>query len=432
MKYFGLYFIGFLLLGFMFVQCKKPYIITESNSARILQTLSSDEMRGRRVLTPDIDRAAQFIAAEFGNAGLSTFGDLDTYIQPFQINELKMSTAEVVVRGETLEPSRYGSTVNQEQIEWNRSSVKTADITTDDNFRRRVFELSASEEDLVVFVDEAHSEVFERFMNYFSRPTRFLGDNSERGAVMFILSNDRQADFSIRITAERTQKPMNNVVGVIEGRRTDEFVLFSAHYDHLGIRTAVDGDSVANGANDNASGVTAVIELANYFKHERKPERTLVFVAFTAEEIGGYGSKYFSKQMDPEQITTMFNIEMIGKPAVSGPNSAWITGYDLSTFGEILTNSVPDASFRFYADPYPQQQLFYRSDNETLARLGVPAHTISTTPIDVDTDYHSVTDEFETINVSHMTNTIRAIAHAAQKIISGKETPSRLDPNQLN
>ena len=88
--------------------------------------------------------------------------------------------------------------------------------------------------------------------------------------------------------------------------------------------------------------------------------------------------------------------------------------------------------YRFYADPYPDQNLFYRSDNATLARLGVPAHSISTTPIDVDPDYHRVSDEVSTLHLEHMTNTIAAIAAGARTIVSGEETPTRVDTTQVN
>jgi len=131
--------------------------------------------------------------------------------------------------------------------------------------------------------------------------------------------------------------------------------------------------------------------------------------------------------MNPEKIVAMFNIEMIGKPAVSGPNTAWITGYDRSTFGELLSKSAEGTIYEFYPDPYPDQNLFFRSDNATLARLGVPAHTISTTPIDVDRDYHQVSDEFDTINISHLNNTIKAIAKAAEGIVTGRDTPTRVN-----
>ena len=254
----------------------------------------------------------------------------------------------------------------------------------------------------------------------------------ETGATHYFVLAEPSEEFEISIKADMSEMELSNVVGKIEGNRPDEVVLFSAHYDHIGIQNAVEGDSIANGANDNASGVTAIIELARYFESLGKPERTLLFVGFTAEEMGGYGSQYFSRQLNPDEIVAMFNIEMIGKPAVSGPNTAWITGYERSSFGELLSKSAEGSVYEFYPDPYPSQNLFYRSDNATLARLGVPAHSISTTPIDVDPDYHQVSDEYETINVPHMTNTIKAIAKAAEGIVSGEDTPTRVDVNQMD
>ena len=92
---------------------------------------------------------------------------------------------------------------------------------------------------------------------------------------------------------------MTNVVGVLPGKtRKDEYVIFSGHYDHLGVGKPMNGDSIYNGANDDAAGITAVIMLAKYFKALGNNERTIVFAAFTAEEMGGLGSQYFSKQFD--------------------------------------------------------------------------------------------------------------------------------------
>ncbi|MFV7789205.1 M28 family metallopeptidase, partial [Enterococcus faecium] len=106
-------------------------------------------------------------------------------------------------------------------------------------------------------------------------------------------------------------------------------------------------------------------------------ERTLIFAAFTAEEIGGYGATYFSKQFNPNDVKAMFNIEMIGTDSKWGTNSAYITGFEKTDMGKILQQNLAGTGFNFYPDPYPDQNLFYRSDNATLARLGVPAHTIS-------------------------------------------------------
>ena len=250
--------------------------------------------------------------------------------------------------------------------------------------------------------------------------------------VIALVQAGADATYQVEATASITEDPLMNVVGVIPGARSDEIVLFSGHYDHVGVRSGMEGDSIFNGANDDASGTSAVVALAKYYAQRGTPERTLMFVAFTAEEGGGYGSRYFSSRLDPDHIVAMFNIEMIGKPAVEGPNTAWITGFERSSFGEILQSAVEGTEYEFYPDPYPEQNLFFRSDNATLARLGVPAHSISTTPIDVDGDYHQVSDEVSTLDLDHMTATIRAIAMGAETIITGEATPTRVDPATVN
>ncbi|PJJ83139.1 M20/M25/M40 family metallo-hydrolase [Mucilaginibacter auburnensis] len=221
--------------------------------------------------------------------------------------------------------------------------------------------------------------------------------------------------------------PLFNVVGVLPGKsKPDEYVIFSAHYDHLGVVKPVEADSIANGADDDASGTTAVITLAKYFKKLDNNARTIIFVAFTAEEIGGFGARYFSKMVNPDKTVAMFNIEMIGKPSKFGENSAFITGFERSDFGTILQKNLEGTAFKFHPDPYPEQNLFYRSDNATLARLGVPAHTISTDQIDIDKLYHSVKDEFNSLDVKNITATIKAIALSSRGIIAGVETPTRV------
>jgi len=422
---------GIFIIGLLSFCSPQPYDIDRENVSEILETLSSDEMRGRQALTPDIERAADVITGEFEKIGLGYFGDLNNYHQEFTVTEFSVIETSVMVNGRSLPATDHFGFIHNNSIDWESGTVATASITEDDTFPAGVRQLSSSDEHLLVFVNEAHADIFRRYQSYFSERNSRAVESDSSASVYFVLSEPSD-NYAVSAETNSQDYTMTNIIGKIEGNRQDEIVLFSAHYDHIGIQNAVQGDSIANGANDNASGVTSVIELARHFASIQKPERTLLFAGFTAEEMGGYGSQYFSRQLNPDNIIAMFNIEMIGKPAVSGPNTAWITGYDQSSFGELLSKSVEDSDFEFYPDPYPNQNLFYRSDNATLARLGVPAHTISTTPIDVDPDYHQVSDEFDTINISHMTNTIRAIAKAAEGIVSGEDTPTRVDPSQIN
>lgn len=418
------------------IQCQsQPYEFSESSSSEILKTLSSDEMRGRQAFTEDIDKAAEFINEQFKEIDLDKLDSESDYLQNFEVLSIRAVNADVEIEGVQVSAENYFVLGDTSTIEWAETNdIKTEHIAAGENFQQRFNEIRSMDVEAFVFVDQSHENTFRRYQPFFSRASRTFPDDQSSNKIFALTSKSQQSSFSAYVTKEYDFMELANVVGKIEGNRKDEYVVFSAHYDHIGIRqpNTANADSIANGANDNASGTTAVIELAKYFKSKGKPERTLLFVAFTAEESGGYGSQYFSKQLEPDQIMAMFNIEMIGKPAVEGPNTAWITGFEKSSFGELLQKSAEGTIYEFYPDPYPNQNLFYRSDNATLARLGVPAHTISTTPIDVDPDYHQVSDEFETINVAHLTNTIRAISQAAVGIVSGQDTPTRVDASQLN
>jgi Zn-dependent M28 family amino/carboxypeptidase len=277
-----------------------------------------------------------------------------------------------------------------------------------------------------------------------SRVVQVLSSDAMEGRASFSPGIARAADF---ISAEfkaaglsffenesyhqffksKDGRELFNVVGVLKGKsKPEEFVIFSAHYDHLGIVKPIGLDSIANGADDDASGVAAVIALAKAYSKLNNNERTLIFVAFTAEEIGGFGSKYFSTRIDPEAIKAMINFEMIGKDSKFGPNSVFITGFERSDLGKLMQERVKGTDFDFYPDPYPEQRLFFRSDNATLARLGVPAHSFSTVQIPTDSYYHTVKDEFETLDVDNIVSTINAIFIGASGLVDGSETPSRI------
>lgn len=229
-------------------------------------------------------------------------------------------------------------------------------------------------------------------------------------------------------TNRRTKKEITsaNIIGVLEGKsKKDEYIVISAHYDHLGMKPNGEGDIIYNGANDDASGVTGVLTLAEYYKKQGN-ERTIVFIAFTAEEMGLVGSTHFGKGIDASKFVAGINLEMIGKTPSFGPNTAWLTGFERSDFGKIVQKNLEGTGYKLFPDPYIKFRLFFRSDNASLARLGVPSHTFSTTAIDKDKDYHQLSDEAETLNMTIITQTIQAVAKGTQSIINGIDTPSRI------
>lgn len=211
-----------------------------------------------------------------------------------------------------------------------------------------------------------------------------------------------------------------NVVGQVEGRGLGkEVVVVSAHYDHVGIRRADSAttDSIFNGADDNASGTVALLEIARIIRQGPAPKRTVVFVAFTGEEMGGLGTRrYLAEPVHPlDRTVANFNIEMIGRPdsLAGGPGKAWLTGYERSNMGEqLLAGGIP-----IVADPRPAQNFFRRSDNYAFAVRGIPAHTLSS--FNMHPDYHRPGDEAEKLDYGHMAQVIEAAARAVRILADG-------------
>src|SRR5258705_1628837 len=409
-------------------------IINAKEVERIERTLSSDDMRGRRVFTPDIDKAADFIADEFKKAGLQTMSGNDGFKQEFVMVRPKFNSAAGNFDGEALDAKDIIVVTCFPQLKINEASgYEKVFIKAGDTLQNVARRLVRSNKNLLVLVDKGFAANFGNLTRL--KNSMFKTDKS----VVFVLSDKDPAKYEIEAVHEITEQKLMNVVGILPGKslpagqagKKDEYVIFSGHYDHLGVGKPVEGDSIYNGANDDAAGTTAVIMLAKYFKALGNNERTIVFAGFTAEEVGGFGSQYFSRQFDPVKVMAMFNIEMIGTDSKWGKNSAYITGYERTDMGAIMQKNLEGTGFTFYPDPYPKQNLFYRSDNATLARLGVPAHTISTSKMDNEHNYHKVSDHIETLDMENMAMIIKSIAFASKSIVAGKDSPTRVKEDEL-
>lgn len=421
---------------------QKKATIDQAYIERVIKTLAADQMMGRGNFTPGLTKAGEFIAQEFKQIGLKPLPGLTGYKQEFILYRVTPGNVSVRLNDKEVPSDQVLILSNEPTLRWQQGgedSVAVVAISAADNFAQRVKELNKTSVPTLALVDSAHQAIFQRYKAYLSQGNITLtqtGDSTNQkksNSAVFVLSEALAAPtFQVEASNTIDTLRLSNIAGMLPGKsKKDESVIFSAHYDHIGILPPVNGDSIANGADDDASGTAAVLALAKHFKKLNNNERTLIFVAFAAEEMGGFGSQYFSKQLDPAKVMAMFNIEMIGKPSKFGKNTAWITGFEKTDFGKILQKNLQNTPFTFHPDPYPQQDLFYRSDNATLARLGVPAHSISTDEIDIDKLYHSVDDEVETLNMANMTQVIKAIAASAQSIISGKDTPTRVDISEL-
>lgn len=418
-----LFLLSGLLITYSFLQAQTLPAISESEVSRIEKTLASDDMQGRQVFTKGIEKAAVFITKEFNQAGLKPLPGSKDYNQTFVMMEPETTDASMTLDGVTVDKKNLVAF----------SAETSLTITQDDHYKKIVVKKSAefgetvlkyleSEENVLVLVDTSLTKKFTRLADL------HMPQFSGKGSRIYVLTSVDPARYRIEMTQKMKKQSLTNLIGMIPGKsKPDEYVIFSAHYDHLGIGKPNEaGDSIFNGANDDASGTTAVIALAGYFSKIHNNERTLVFAAFNAEEIGEFGSAYFSGKFDPAKVMAMLNIEMIGTESKWGKNSAYITGFEKSDLGIILQKNLGNTQFRFYPDPYPEQQLFLRSDNATMARRGVPAHTISTSKMDVEKYYHQLGDEIGTLDLANMTEIIRAIGLSANSIISGKDTPTRV------
>ena len=385
-------------------------------------------MQGRGTFTPGIEKAAQFIEKEYTKIGLNPMTGADGYRQNFTMTRIMPMNISASINGRSISSDSVFASTGATTLSWtNADDVQVVKLTADKKFRDEYMGYIRSGKKMLILVDPTFAANFKRLKDR-SKSGSVSEKPNDSQALVFVLGKfDDVKVFNVSYSGKSEVLPLFNIAGIIPGKsKPDEYVIFSGHYDHLGILKPVQGDSIANGADDDASGTTAVIELAKYFKKLNNNERTLIFVAFTAEEIGEFGSQHFAKTVDPDKVVAMFNIEMIGKKSKFGENSAFITGYERSDFGAILQKNLEGTAFKFYPDPYTDQNLFYRSDNASLAAVGVPAHTISTDQIDIDQLYHTVKDEVSTLDVSNITSTIRAIALSSQTIISGKDTPRRV------
>ena len=207
------------------------------------------------------------------------------------------------------------------------------------------------------------------------------------------------------------KKPWNtrNVIGVIPGRDEklkDQIILLTAHLDHLGVGKPVNGDDIYNGADDDASGCIAVLQLARALAHHKPPRRTVIFAFFGSEETGGQGDQYFLEHppVPLKNIVANLEFEMIGRadPAVK-PDELWLTGFERTNLGPELARH----GAKLVADPHPEQHFFQRSDNYALARQGIVAQTVSS--FGLHKDYHRPSDEISRIDLHHMEQAIHSM-----------------------
>ena len=223
---------------------------------------------------------------------------------------------------------------------------------------------------------------------------------------------------------------LRNVIGLLRGSDpalSTTYVIVSAHYDHLGMRPPGEGDLIYNGANDDASGTVAVLEIAAALARlGTRPKRSIVFMTFAGEEKGLLGSRYYAAHpvFPVEKTVAAINLEQLGRTDdVTGPviSTAYVTGFDYSQVGLILETAGKLTGVTIAKHPENNDTFFTASDNLPLAAAGIPAHTISVGFI--FPDYHKVGDEWQKLDYDNMAKVVRAVALGVYMLANGDEPP---------
>lgn len=223
-----------------------------------------------------------------------------------------------------------------------------------------------------------------------------------------------------------------NVVGVVEGndpKLKNEYIILGGHYDHIGFGKEVNGDKIANGANDDASGTIAAMEFAKYFAQTKTNKRSILVTLYAAEEMGLKGSAHLAKRLKEKGMNayTMINFEMIGVPRASDVSMAYMSGYDRSNFAGTLNKYAGEEVVGFFPKA-KEFNLFMRSDNYPFYNeLKIPAHAISTFDFTNFEYYHHVDDEADKMDYEHMTSFMNKMIPALEGMMNAPTKEVKLE-----
>jgi aminopeptidase YwaD len=447
-------------------QVKNP--IREDNIRAELGFLASDAMQGRGSGTNFERIAAEYIGSQFSQFGLEPAGDTDSAGNKSFVQRVPLESAKFV------EPPTLTVTSGSNTQKWQFgrdflvSILRSPKISGDlqvaeagDNFTkgavvavklpeganqqqrqevvRKAFGSGVAA--LVLVETEANRKM--RESGEAKLPTlspRVSGAGANSSFVSISLKKDALDSLTAMPAGTKVEfggateasdaSATWNVIGVLKGsdpRAAAEVIMLSAHLDHLGVNEALTGDKIFNGADDDASGCVAVLEMARVLASGKRPKRTIYFVCFGSEERGGFGSQYFIAHppVPLEQIVADITFEMLGRPdAKVPPGTLWLTGFERSTLGPELARQGAS----LVADPHPEQNFFQRSDNYPLALRGVIAHTISS--FGLHTDYHRVSDEVGKIDFPFMTRSLNSLVKPIQSFANSRFRPTWLPGKQ--
>ena len=320
-------------------------------------------------------------------------------------------------------------------VETSPENISIAEPGGPDGLKGKVAEDALSND-----VGFTNSEKISEIMNFLASDELQGRDSGSKGIEMAAQYIEKHfADNGImpyfksyKDTLSNFKKPSYNVVGIIEGNDPNlkkEYILIGAHYDHIGIIKAENGDAIANGANDNASGTTTVMEIARYFGANKTNKRSLIFALFSAEEKGLLGSRHLAKKLKEADLNlyTMLNFEMTGVPLKDKDYELYITGYEMSNLAEV-SNKYAGKKLIGFLPTAKEYNLFQRSDNYDFHKeFAVPSHTFCTFDFTNFNHYHKVGDESDIMDFNHMASMINKMLPVVEGITNAATQEVKLN-----
>lgn len=415
----------FPLLSFLlFFSTVFSQTIKESiNKDFVKQTLfylASDKLGGRVNFSKGQLEAAEFINSEFSSYHLNTFTGGKDFYMPFQRNPQEDNPQQILKwNGHKVDDSYFRFFSHTLYINPKRIDdfiVLRAECPLADSLL--YYNWNVAGRDLLLWVILPDGVSFSEATRNMVHPKGVPASD-----ILIVAAKDEPKKIKFPVNNNQLSSILYNVVGIIPGRGLpNEAIVFSAHYDHVDRGIWGQREGVYNGANDDASGTTAVLTLAKYFAAKKDNERTLVFCLFAGEELGLLGSNQFVKYLKTSAIKAVINIEMIGMTNRTGNNSFVVTGSKHSTLQEILEKNLTEKQFKIAKERSDPARLFERSDNFSFYKKGIPAHSIMCSD-DSEPCYHRPCDDANRIDTENMTMVITAIAKGCTTLINGTDTP---------
>ena len=445
--------------------------IEPAEITRHIRFLASDELRGRDTGSPGLEIAARYLAEQFRSYGLDTVPGADGYFQAVNLVSAKppeqatftygnenfeLNSDLIVLSGDSLDMqapvvfANYGTAEDLDALDVKGKIVVTKaggeGVTNPQSF----FFMTAEKRDRVleqgglalIELYRSNQAPWTMLVKYLNAERLTLGNDSTEEKLPVLWLNDPkserltlfQENKSLEATLTivgnaSTEVPVKNVVGMVVGtdpKLKDQYLVLSAHYDHIGVGSSPDpNDSIFNGARDNAMGTTALLSAAEYFG-QHPPQRSVLFIALTAEEKGLLGSAWYAAHPLIPLDQTVFNLNTDGA-GYNDTTKVTAIGLERTTAEEAIISASQAVGLEAIMDPVPEQNLYDRSDNVSFAQKGIPAVNFApgTTAFDQEImkNYHQASDEAETLNFQYVEKYCEAYTLAAEKIANLPEAP---------